>query len=213
MTSRCCPCRWLISSGHFWALGAARRFKSYVSLLLICSLNGYTYTGFHTCMHRCQLEVCKGKRNHIKSGCWSSSQGLGVCDLRTLVPHGRPDVSDLPKPCPCGLAFGSPAPCVALSTMGWGAGLRPFACGGGVNISLTHSSPCLQGSGGTAGVPGERGRTGPLGRKVCLDKRRAHFLRSSPSQNLSLCPPALRTPSFPCRRHRLDQWDPCPVPH
>lgn len=131
MTSRCCPCRWLISSGHFWALGAARRFKSYVSLLLICSLNGYTYTGFHTCMHRCQLEVCKGKRNHIKSGCWSSSQGLGVCDLRTLVPHGRPDVSDLPKPCPCGLAFGSPAPCVALSTMGWGAGLRPFAWGGG----------------------------------------------------------------------------------
>uniref|UniRef100_A0A452R4A4 Collagen type VI alpha 3 chain n=1 Tax=Ursus americanus TaxID=9643 RepID=A0A452R4A4_URSAM len=92
-------------------------------------------------------------------------QGLGVCDLRTLVLHGRPDVSDLPKPCPCGLAFGSPAPCVALSTMGWGAGLRPFACGGGVNISLTHSSPCLQGSGGTAGVPGERGRTGPLGRK------------------------------------------------
>uniref|UniRef100_A0A452U8R9 Collagen type VI alpha 3 chain n=1 Tax=Ursus maritimus TaxID=29073 RepID=A0A452U8R9_URSMA len=44
-------------------------------------------------------------------------------------------------------------------------GLRPFGLGGGVNISLTHSSPCLQGSGGTAGVPGERGRTGPLGRK------------------------------------------------
>uniref|UniRef100_A0A452U8H7 Collagen alpha-3(VI) chain n=1 Tax=Ursus maritimus TaxID=29073 RepID=A0A452U8H7_URSMA len=41
----------------------------------------------------------------------------------------------------------------------------PFGLGGGVNISLTHSSPCLQGSGGTAGVPGERGRTGPLGRK------------------------------------------------
>lgn len=27
----------------------------------------------------------------------------------------------------------------------------------------------LQGSGGTAGVPGDRGRTGPLGRKVCLE--------------------------------------------
>uniref|UniRef100_A0A452U8R4 Collagen type VI alpha 3 chain n=1 Tax=Ursus maritimus TaxID=29073 RepID=A0A452U8R4_URSMA len=104
----------------------------------------------------------KGERGDIGI---RGDPGLRVCDLRTLVLHGRPDVSDLPKPCPCGLAFGSPAPCVALSTMGWGAGLRPFGLGGGVNISLTHSSPCLQGSGGTAGVPGERGRTGPLGRK------------------------------------------------
>lgn len=130
MTGCCCPCGWHIGSGHFWALEAARRFKSYVSSLLICSFNGYTHTGFHTCMHRCQLEVCKGKRNHVNSGCWSSSQGLRVCDLRTLVLHGRPDVSDLHKPCPGGLAFGSPAPCVALSAMGWGAELRPFGLRG-----------------------------------------------------------------------------------
>ena len=37
----------------------------------------------------------------------------------------------------------------------------------------------LQGSGGTAGAPGERGRTGPLGRKVCRDKGNACFWRPS----------------------------------
>lgn len=56
----------------------------------------------------------------------------------------------------------------------------------------------LQGSGGTAGAPGERGRTGPLGRKVCRDKGNACFWRPSrPSPNtlsrlphLSVCPAA-----------------------
>uniref|UniRef100_A0A452R4D2 Collagen type VI alpha 3 chain n=1 Tax=Ursus americanus TaxID=9643 RepID=A0A452R4D2_URSAM len=60
---------------------------------------------------------------------------------------------------------GQPGSVGEQGTRGAQVRLRPFACGGGVNISLTHSSPCLQGSGGTAGVPGERGRTGPLGRK------------------------------------------------
>lgn len=79
----------------------------------------------------------------------------------------------------------SPAPWVALST----GALIPGDLGrGGIQTlrlgrRIFTDTPLLplQGSGGTAGPPGERGRTGPLGRKVCLDKGGAGFWRSGPA--------------------------------
>lgn len=59
-------------------------------------------------------------------------------------------------------------------------GLDPLAWR--ATVSPTLSCLLLQGSGGTAGAPGERGRTGPLGRKVGLDEGSTCLPRPGPRQ-------------------------------
>lgn len=126
--------------------------------------------------------------------------------------------------------IGSPAPREMLSTAAptSRAGEGHSDSGPAVGEQFIDS-PLLppQGSGGPAGAPGERGRTGPLGRKVCLDGGPAGFLRSSlasppgPLPHSPACPPAsfthplnfllvFPTPAFPVES-RLGQWDPGPA--
>lgn len=110
-----------------------------------------------------------------------------------------------------------PCPWWALTSMQGRVRFQRQLCLDGWPLDWHIPPLLLQGSGGAAGAPGERGRTGPLGRKVCLEKGRA-FLRTGTSQAhmpplplLSVCLSLLFSTtgshsSLPCWL-RLGQWD------
>lgn len=156
VTSSCSP---LLLTCLFWSFLGSGGHTPFLELcfLIIFLLSQWIHVHRtpHLYTQVLAWRCAKGKKGQVKSGCCPSSQGLGYVVtaawvlLRTLVSHGHPDGLDLHKPCPCGLAFRSLAPWLALSAAGWDIGLRPFGlvgvCVHFINISLMDSSPCAPG--------------------------------------------------------------------
>ena len=76
------------------------------------------------------VQAWTGKQSHIISGCWSSlvrasgyvTGNSSMCSSGETGAERSGDTFSLHKWCLCTRAFGSPAPCVALSAAGSGEG-------------------------------------------------------------------------------------------